>query len=54
MLGAHDRAYRKVRPIDDKLAKRWEVVVAAARIGDGIEGEIPKLIALLEQARASV
>lgn len=51
MLSAHDRAYRKVRPVDDALAKRWEFVVAAARIADGIESETPKLLALLEKAR---
>ena len=51
MLSSYNRAYRRARPIDDKLAKRWEVAVAAARIGDGIEPEIPKLIALLEKAR---
>lgn len=51
MLSSYNRAYRRARPIDDQLAKRWEVAVAATRIGDGIEPEIPKLIAMLEKAR---
>ncbi len=52
MLSWYNRAYRKARAIDDQLASRWEVAVAAARIADGIEPEIPKLIATLEKARA--
>jgi aminoglycoside phosphotransferase (APT) family kinase protein len=52
MLSSYNRAYRKARPIDDQLAKRWEVAVAAGRIAEGIEPEIPKLIAMLEKARA--
>ncbi len=54
MLSSYNRAYRKARPIDDELAKRWEVAVAAARIADGIESENVKLIAILEAARADL
>jgi len=53
MLSSYERAYRKARPIDDALAQRWEIAVAATRIADGIESEVPKLIALLEKARAA-
>jgi aminoglycoside phosphotransferase (APT) family kinase protein len=53
MLSSHRRAYLKARPIDEALAKRWEIAVAAARTAEGIESENPKLVALLEKARAS-
>jgi aminoglycoside phosphotransferase (APT) family kinase protein len=52
MLSAYARAYRRARPLDMALAARWEIPVAAARIGDGIEPERPKLVAMLERARA--
>ncbi len=54
MLSSFARAYRRARPLDEDLAKRWEIPVAAARIADGIEPERPKLVALLEKARAKV
>lgn len=43
------RAYERVRPIDADLVDRWEIVRAADRIREGIEPELPRLLALLEQ-----
>lgn len=51
MRSSYVRAYRRVRSIDEALADRWEIAVAANRLADGIEDERAKLIALLEVAR---
>ena len=53
MVSSYARAYRRARPIDQDAASRWEIPVAAARIGDGIHPEQPKLIALLKKAHAN-
>jgi len=45
---AYLRAYRRVRPIDERLVARWEVVCAADRITEQIEGEKRALLKLLE------
>jgi aminoglycoside phosphotransferase (APT) family kinase protein len=45
------RAYRSARPLDLRLAARWEIPIAAARLADGVEPERPKLIAHLERAQ---
>jgi hypothetical protein len=52
MRTSYVRAYQRLRPIDNALAARWEVPVAANRLADGIEDERPKLLRLLEAARA--
>ena len=46
------RAYRRIRPVDMKAVGRWEVPVAAARLGDGIAEERPALLKLLERRLA--
>ena len=46
------RSYRRRRPIDDSTWTRWQVVQAAARFAEGIEGEFPVLLRFLE-SRAS-
>jgi len=49
------RSYRRARPLDMDAVKRWEMPVAAARLSEGIEEEVPRLLALLEHAaRGSV
>lgn len=52
LISAYTRAYRRILPLNEEHIRRWEVAVAAVRIGDGIEPETPKLIALLERARS--
>ncbi|MBV8692325.1 MAG: aminoglycoside phosphotransferase family protein [Actinobacteria bacterium] len=47
-------AYRKLRPVDDALLRRWQVVRAAARFAEGIEEEVPALRAFLARARRPV
>ena len=46
------RAYRRRRPIDADRLDHWETVNAAARLWEGIEEEVPALVAFLE-ARAA-
>jgi len=46
------RSYRKVRPLDMAAVKRWETPIAAARLAEGIEEEVPRLLAFLERAAA--
>jgi len=41
------RAYRRRRPVDDDLTKRWYPVRAAERLSEGITGEYDKLRAVL-------
>jgi aminoglycoside phosphotransferase (APT) family kinase protein len=48
---AHDRAYRHGRKVDMDLVRRWEVVLAAHRLADGIPGEREKLLRLLGAGR---
>jgi aminoglycoside phosphotransferase (APT) family kinase protein len=40
-------AYRKVHAIDTTMLERWTVPVAIARLAEGIEPEIPKILKLL-------
>ncbi|MDO8611418.1 MAG: phosphotransferase [Dehalococcoidia bacterium] len=44
------RSYRRARPLDMGTVRRWEIPVAAARLAEGIEEEVPRLLALLERA----
>ncbi|MDO8613368.1 MAG: phosphotransferase [Dehalococcoidia bacterium] len=44
------RSYRRARPLDMDAVNRWEVPVAAARLAEGIEEEVPRLLALLKRA----
>lgn len=53
LLTLHRRAYRRVRPLDTDLVRRWEVPVAANRLVDNIEAERPKLLRLLEERRST-
>jgi aminoglycoside phosphotransferase (APT) family kinase protein len=46
------RAYQRLRPIDADLVDRWEIVRAADRVREGIEPELPALLALLERRAA--
>jgi len=46
------RAYRRARPIDADLVDRWEIVRAADRVVEGIDAELPALLALLERRAA--
>ena len=52
MASAYLRAYRGQRAVKPAAVRRWGIPVAAARLGDGIEEELPKLMALLEERRA--
>jgi aminoglycoside phosphotransferase (APT) family kinase protein len=52
LLWGYTRAYRRIRPVSDFAASRWDVPVAAARITEGIEVEYPALRRFLEQAAA--
>jgi aminoglycoside phosphotransferase (APT) family kinase protein len=49
LTSAYVRSYRRERPLDMDLVSRWEIPVAAARLGDGIEEETSSLISLLEE-----
>lgn len=44
-------SYRRARPVDLNLVRRWETVCAAARLWEGIDDEVPSLVALVEQRR---
>jgi aminoglycoside phosphotransferase (APT) family kinase protein len=46
------RAYRRARPIDADLVDRWEIVRVADRVVEGIDAELPALLALLERRAA--
>jgi aminoglycoside phosphotransferase (APT) family kinase protein len=49
MASAYLRAYRRQRPLEPAAMRRWDIPVAAARVADGIEEELPKLLAILEE-----
>ncbi len=49
MASAYLRAYRRQRAVEPATVRRWNIPVAAARLGDGIEEETPSLISLLEE-----
>src|SRR3972149_468783 len=46
LVALYLRSYRRVRPIDMSAVKRWEIPIAAARLREGIEEEVPRLLAL--------
>lgn len=43
------RAYARARHVDADLVDQWEIVRAADRVYEGIEPELPALLALLER-----
>ena len=50
LISLYLRSYRRRRPLDMTAVERWEIPVAAARLGDGIKEETPGLISMLEKA----
>jgi aminoglycoside phosphotransferase (APT) family kinase protein len=50
LVALYLRSYRKARPLDMAAVKRWEIPIVAARLSEGIEEEVPRLLALLERA----
>ena len=52
LVALYLRSYRRVRPIDMRAVKRWEIPIVAARLSEGIEEEVPRLLAFLERAAA--
>ncbi len=54
LVGLYLRSYRHVRPLDMRLVSRWEIPVAAGRLEDGIESEVPALVKLLEKRRLAI
>src|SRR3990172_1764387 len=44
------RSYRRARPLDMGTVRRWEIPVVAARLSEGIEEEVPRLLTFLERA----
>jgi len=51
-LRGYVRRYRKERPYDDDVVRRWQIVQAAARVVEGIVEEEPLLLAYLERTVA--
>lgn len=47
------RRYFEVRPPDAERLARWIAVVAAARLGEGVEGEAPALLRMVEGGPAA-
>lgn len=54
LLSFYRRAYRRVRPLDQALAERWLLPVAAQRLSENIEPEREKLLRLLEERLEAV
>jgi len=52
LLSQYLRSYRRLRPLDMDAVKRWEIPIAAARLAEGIEEEVSRLLAFLERAAA--
>src|SRR3990170_3632856 len=52
LLSQYLRSYRRLRPLDMDAIRRWEIPIAAARLAEGIEEEVPRLLAFLERALA--
>ena len=52
LLSLYLRSYRNVRPLDMDAVKRWGIPIAAARLAEGIEEEVPRLLAFLEREQA--
>jgi Ser/Thr protein kinase RdoA (MazF antagonist) len=53
LLWRYLNAYRRRRPVSDQALSRWAVPIAAARIAEGIESEIPTLLSFLEREFAA-
>jgi Ser/Thr protein kinase RdoA (MazF antagonist) len=53
LLWRYLSAYRRRRPVSDQALSRWAIPIAAARIAEGIEGEIPTLLNFLEREFAA-
>jgi aminoglycoside phosphotransferase (APT) family kinase protein len=53
LLSRYLSAYRQQRPLDKEVMARWKIPIAAARLAEGIEEEVPALIRFLEQSRAA-
>ncbi len=51
LLWRYLQAYRRRRSLDMAALSRWEVPIAAARVADGIESEMPVLLKFLEEKR---
>lgn len=49
LLNAHMKSYRRARRPDEALMRAWELPVAVARLGEGIEAERPKLLRLVDR-----
>jgi Ser/Thr protein kinase RdoA (MazF antagonist) len=45
------RSYRRLRALDRARVDAWMVAAAAARLGEGISEEAPRLLSLLKEAR---
>jgi aminoglycoside phosphotransferase (APT) family kinase protein len=45
----YERAYRRARALDPRLLAAWQAPVIANRLGDGIEEERDRLLAMLER-----
>ena len=50
LVALYLRSYRKARPLDMAAVRRWEIPIVAARLSEGIEEEVPRLLALLKRA----
>jgi len=48
LVSLYLRSYRRARPLETAAVRRWEVPVAAARLSEGIEEEVPALLRFLE------
>ena len=49
LLGRYLAAYRRERPLDLTLVERWLAVCATARLGEGIDAERARMIAIAAQ-----
>ena len=49
LLWRYLASYRRLRPLDMSVLARWAIPIAAARISEGIESEIPTLLTFLER-----
>jgi aminoglycoside phosphotransferase (APT) family kinase protein len=52
MLARYLRGYRRNARLPTSELERWAIVNTAARVAESIPGELPKLIEILERARA--
>jgi aminoglycoside phosphotransferase (APT) family kinase protein len=54
LLWRYLQSYGRHRTLGMTALSRWEVPIAAARVADGIESEIPVLLSFLERRRSVV